>query len=153
MITEHTENKNLFKISEIPDQVLSEQQARQYSPLTLAFLGDSVYELMIRRTMIVQGNATVRHLHDAKVRLVCASYQAAVSDQLIFTEQEQAVFQRGRNAVTANAIPRSAKPADYRKATGLEAVFGYLYLCGNSGRLRELSGQIWDMQEEIFKKY
>ncbi|MDE5769664.1 MAG: ribonuclease III [Oscillospiraceae bacterium] len=152
-MTESKENKNFLRISGIPDQILSEQQARQYSPLTLAFLGDSVYELMIRRAMIVQGNRAVRNLHDAKIRLVCASYQAAVSDQLIFTEQEQSVFQRGRNAVTANSIPRSAKPADYRKATGLEAVFGYLYLSGNSRRLRELSGQIWNMQEEIFKNY
>lgn len=138
-------------ISAIPDQVLPEQQARQYSPLTLAFLGDSVYELMIRWAMVAQGNTTVRQLHDAKVRLVCASYQANASDRLAFTEQEQAVFQRGRNAVTANSIPRSARPADYRKATGLEAVFGYLYLSGNSERLRELSGQIWDMQGEILE--
>lgn len=128
---------------------LSEQEAKQYSPLTLAFLGDSVYELMIRRAMIAQGNMPVKNLHDAKIRLVCASYQAVASDRLVFSEQEQAVFQRGRNAVTASAVPKSAKPADYRKATGLEAVFGYLYLSGNSQRLIELFEQIWNMQKEI----
>ena len=128
---------------------LSEQEAKQYSPLTLAFLGDSVYELMIRRAMIAQGNMPVKNLHDAKIRLVCASYQAIASQRLVFSEQEQAVFQRGRNAVTASAVPKSAKPADYRKATGLEAVFGYLYLSGNTQRLLELFEQIWNMQKEI----
>ncbi|MDE6086799.1 MAG: hypothetical protein K2G25_00230, partial [Oscillospiraceae bacterium] len=73
MITENKENKDFLIISSIPDQILPEYQARQYSPLTLAFLGDSVYELMIRRAMTVQGNTPVKNLHDVKVRLVCAS--------------------------------------------------------------------------------
>lgn len=129
------------------NMLLSELEARQYSPLTLAFLGDSVYELMIRTKIVQQGNTAVRNLHDAKIKLVCASYQASVSERIVLTEQEQAVFQRGKNA--ACTIPKSARPADYRKATGLEAVFGYLHLSGNTQRLEELFQQIWDMQTEI----
>ncbi len=127
--------------------LLSEQEARQFSPLTLAFLGDSVYEFMIRTAIVKQGNTAVHKLHNAKIKLVCAFYQARVSEKLIFTEQEQAVFQRGKNAVST--IPKSAKPVDYRKATGLEAVFGYLHLSGNTQRLEELFQQIWNMQAEI----
>lgn len=128
---------------------LSEQEARQFSPLTLAFLGDSVYEFMIRTAIVKQGNTAVSNLHNAKIKLVCAFYQARVSEKLVFTEQEQAVFQRGRNSVNTSAIPKSAKPADYRKATGLEAVFGYLHLSGNMQRLEKLFEQIWNMQAEI----
>lgn len=128
-------------------QNLSEKEARQFSPLTLAFLGDSVYELMIRTAMTRQGNAPVKTLHDAKIRLVCAAYQARAAERLQFTDTEQAVFQRGRNA--ASTIPKSAVPADYRKATGLEAVFGYLHLSGNTKRLESLFQEIWNMQTEI----
>ena len=132
-------------------QKLSEKDARQFSPLTLAFLGDSVYELMIRTKMLMQGNTAVKHLHNAKIQLVCAFYQARVSERLTFTEEELSVFHRGRNAVSSNAIPKNAVPADYRKATGLEAVFGYLHLSGNTERLEILFDQIWNMQEEILK--
>ena len=134
-------------------QTLSEKEARQFSPLTLAFLGDSVYELMIRTQMTLQGNTSVKRLHETKIQLVCASYQARASEHLPFTEEEQAVFQRGRNAVSNNAVPKSAVPSDYRKATGLEAVFGYLHLSGNTERLEVLFQQVWNMQEEIFKTF
>lgn len=133
-------------------QYLSEKEARQFSPLTLAFLGDSVYELMIRTAMTLQGNTAVKNLHDAKIKLVCAAYQARASERIQFTVEEQAVFQRGRNAVSNSAIPKSALPADYRKATGLEAVFGYLHLSGNSERLNALFQEIWNMQSEIMEK-
>lgn len=129
--------------------MLSEKEARQFSPLTLAFLGDSVYELMIRSAMVMQGNTAVKNLHNAKIRLVCAAYQARASERIIFTEQEQAVFHRGRNAVSSSAVPKNAVPADYRKATGLEAVFGYLHLCGNTERLETLFREIWNLQSEI----
>ncbi len=130
-------------------QYLSEQQARQFSPLALAFLGDSVYELMIRTAILSHGNATVKNLHNTKIHFVCAAYQAKASDRIQFNPAEQAIFQRGKNAVHAASIPKSAIPADYRKATGLEAVFGYLHLSGNSARLEELFQQIWNMQSEI----
>ncbi len=131
----------------------TEKDARQYSPLTLAFLGDSVYELMIRSAIVTGGNAAVRNLHTAKIKLVCAPFQARAAERLMdsFTEVEHSVFMRGRNA-TGNTVPHSASPADYRKATGLESVFGYLHLTGNTERLETLFSAIWDMREEILQQ-
>jgi ribonuclease-3 family protein len=128
----------------------TEKIARQYSPLTMAFLGDSVYELMVRSRIVEQGNTPVRNLHTAKIKLVCAFYQARAAERLSFTEEEQMVFLRGRNA-TGNTVPRNATPADYRKATGLESVFGYLHLTGNTERLNALFEAVWAMQEEILQ--
>ncbi len=131
-------------------RILPEKEARQFSPLTLAFLGDSVYELWIRSAITMQGSTPVKNLHGRKIRLVCAFYQARAAERLMLTEQEQAIFQRGRNAV-GNSIPKNASAADYRKATGLEAVCGYLQLCGRTERLDELMTAVWNMQEEILQ--
>ncbi len=129
---------------------LSEKEARQFSPLTMAFLGDCVYELMVRSAIVEAGSTPVGNLHSAKIRLVCAGFQANAADFLLeyFTEEERAVYQRGRNA-TGNTVPRNASPSDYRKATGLEAVFGYLQLSGNTQRLEALFAAIWDKREEL----
>ncbi|MBQ9695223.1 MAG: ribonuclease III [Oscillospiraceae bacterium] len=126
----------------------TEQEARQYSPLTLAFLGDSVYELLLRDSMVRMDNRPARDLHAAKIRLVCAAFQARAADRLHFTPEEEAVYRRSRNA-TGNTVPKHASAADYRKATGLEAVFGYLHLCGDRQRIEALFGQIWEMQDEL----
>ena len=130
-------------------EYLTEAKARQYSPLTLAFLGDSVYETMIRETMLQAGNLPVRNLHERKIRLVCAEFQARAFEQLIplLSEQELSIAKRGRNA--QSIPPKHADPADYRKATGLEALFGYLYLIGNMERLENLFQMIWNGQEEF----
>ena len=129
-------------------EVLTEKEARQYSPLTLAFLGDSVYELLVRETMVRMANRPARDLHAAKIHLVCAAYQARAAEALDFTPEEEAVYRRSRNA-TGNTVPRHASAADYRRATGLEAVFGYLHLCGNRQRIETLFTQIWNMQEKL----
>ncbi len=132
--------------------VLTEKDARQYSPLALAFLGDSVYELKIRSAIVERANMAVRNLHTAKIKLVCAPFQAKAAERLMddFTEEERSVFMRGRNA-TGGTVPHNASPAEYRKATGLEAVFGYLHLTGNTERLEALFSAIWNMQEEILQ--
>ncbi len=129
---------------------LSEKEARQFSPLTMAFLGDCVYELMVRSAIVEAGSTPVGNLHSAKIKLVCAGFQARAAERLLelFTEEEQSVFRRGKNA-TGNTVPHNASPADYRKATGLEAVFGYLQLSGNTQRLEALFSVIWDMREEL----
>ncbi|MBR4101270.1 MAG: ribonuclease III [Oscillospiraceae bacterium] len=129
---------------------LSEKEARQFSPLTMAFLGDCVYELMVRSAIVEAGSTPVGNLHSAKIKLVCAGFQARASEALLeqFTAEELSVFQRGKNAA-GNTVPRNATPADYRKATGLEAVFGYLQLSGNTQRLEALFSAIWDMREEL----
>ena len=130
-------------------EYLSAQKARQYSPLTLAFLGDSVYEIMVRETILEDGNVPVRKLHERKIRLVCAEFQARAFEKLVplLSDEELSIAKRGRNA--ESIPPKHTNPADYRKATGLEALFGYLYLMGSTERLEELFQTIWNEQEEI----
>lgn len=104
------------------------------SPLALAFVGDGVYSLMVRERLLSQANRPVNDLHRLAVREVRAEAQAAAIKRLLplLTEQEEAVFKRGRNAHTARS------GADYHNATGLEALFGYLYLSDQIDRVREL---------------
>lgn len=130
-------------------QTRSEAEARQYSPLTLAFLGDSVYEIEVRGALTAQANCPVRRLHSEKIRYVCAAFQAKAADllQTVFTEEELAVYHRGRNA--GGTPSKNADPADYRKATGVEAVFGYLYLMGNTERIEVLFRMIWDNRGQL----
>lgn len=109
------------------------------SPLTLAFVGDGVYGLFVREQLVCEANRSVKALHRESVKSVCCQAQAACMEKLlpILTEQEQAVYRRGRNAHTSHT-PKNASPADYHAATGFEALFGYLYLKGDLNRLREL---------------
>lgn len=104
------------------------------SPLALAFVGDGVYSLMVRERLLCEANRPVNDLHRQSVRDVRAEAQAAAMGRILehLTEEEEAVFKRGRNAHTARS------GADYHRATGLEALFGYLYLAGRIDRVREL---------------
>jgi len=117
---------------------LTKEQARNYSPLTLAFLGDGVYETLVRRKIVLNGSAPNRKLHAAAVEKVRASYQSAAVGLILplLTEEEADVLRRGRNA--DSNVPKSATVGDYRRATGLEALFGYLSLVGEEARLEEL---------------
>ena len=118
---------------------LSPHDAKQYSPLSLAFLGDSVFDTLIREQLLRTANQPPAALHQKKVALVCAGFQATVMRELLptLTKEEQAVFLRGRNAA-----PKHAHQAEYRYATGLEALFGYLYLTGAADRMQKLMQQI-----------
>ena len=111
-----------------------DQDLHTLSPLALAFVGDGVYSLMVRERLLSQANRPVNDLHRLAVREVRAEAQAAAMDRLLphLTEEEEAVFKRGRNAHTARS------GADYHRATGLESLFGYLYLAGRIDRVREL---------------
>ena len=104
------------------------------SPLALAFVGDGVYSLMVRERLLSQANRPVNDLHKLAVKAVRAEAQSAAMERLLplLTEEEEAVFKRGRNAHTARS------GADYHRATGLESLFGYLYLAGRIDRVREL---------------
>ena len=104
------------------------------SPLNLAFVGDGVYELMVRERLVGVANRPNKEQHRLSVAQVRAEAQAAAMDRLLplLTEQEAAVYRRGRNAHT------SRKGEEYHKATGLETLFGYLYLAGEIERVREL---------------
>ena len=112
---------------------------RTYSPLTLAFMGDAVFELMARTLVVTQSNTAPEKLHKRTTRLVKAEAQAAMGHGLWdeLTEEEQSVYRRGRNAQSYTHA-KNASVSDYRHATGLEALFGYLYLTGRQERLREL---------------
>lgn len=111
-----------------------ELDAHTLSPLALAFVGDGVYSLMVRERLLSEANRPVNDLHRLAVRDVRAEAQSAAMDRLlpVLTEEEVAVFKRGRNAHTARS------GADYHRATGLEALFGWLYLSGRIHRVREL---------------
>ena len=118
---------------------LTPDEAKQYSPLTLAFLGDSVYEVMVRDALLREANRPARELHTQAVAHVRAAYQAAAVGKIadMLTEDESDILRRGRNA-SGISVPKHATPADYRKATGFECLFGYLFLCGEIARLLEL---------------
>ena len=107
---------------------------KMLSALDLAFVGDGVYGLLVREMLARDGSRPVGELHRMAVAYVNATAQAAAYDRIapLLTEEEEAVFRRGRNAHTARA------GGDYHRATGLEALFGYLYLNGAQERAREL---------------
>ncbi len=121
------------------------KEVNQYSALGLAYIGDSVYELMVRERIIAQGNMPVNRLHKKTVSYVCASAQSKAVELIldVLTEQEQAIYKRGRNA-NGNTIPKNANPQDYRRATGLEALFGFLYLTNQPERTLELFNKIFE---------
>ena len=118
---------------------LSEPQARMYSPLTLAFLGDAVYSLLVRNMLSLSANKPTGKLHKESIQYVNAAFQAQMIRELlpVLTEDETSVFKRGRNAHSSHS-PKNQSDADYRYATGLEALYGYLYLCGNTERIKEI---------------
>ena len=109
------------------------------SALGLAHLGDGVYELMVRSHLCLRGKATNAGLHRAAVRYVSAPAQARLAHAILprLTEEEHAVYRRGRNSHTA-AVPKGASVGEYHAATALEALFGWLYLQGKTDRLNEL---------------
>ena len=114
-------------------------QVNAISNLGLAHIGDGVYELMCRAYLCSKGDHTVKNLHKDSVQLVKAPTQAAFADKIKphLTEEETDFFRRGKNAHT-HAAPKSASRAEYAKATGLETLFGALYLLGRTQRLQEL---------------
>lgn len=131
-------------------EILTEREANQYSPLSLAFLGDSVYELKVREKILLSANMPASKLHSLKVSRVCAEYQSRAVEVLmpVLSEKEEAVLKRGRNA-TGNTVPKHASAVDYRRATGLECLFGYLHLIGEEQRIAELFDLVWDMEEFV----
>ena len=118
---------------------LTEREANAYSPLTLAFLGDSVYDTLVREHLLRKANMPVSKLHSAKVKLVCAEFQSDAYEKVAenLSEHELSVLKRGRNA-TGNTVPKHADALQYRRATAIECLFGYLYITGRSDRIREI---------------
>ncbi|MDO4531034.1 MAG: ribonuclease III domain-containing protein [Bacillota bacterium] len=112
---------------------------KEYSPLALAHIGDAVFEVMVRLTVLTDGNAPVNKLHKKARDIVNAKAQAEMYYRIkdVLTEEEEGMFRRGRNAKSFT-VPKNADLMDYRHATGLEALFGYLYLKGEKARTVEL---------------
>ena len=118
---------------------LPETDLKTYSPLTLAFLGDGVFGLIVRSIVVGKGNSTARKLHKRTAELVNARAQSVMMEGIedSLSEEEKAVFLRGRNAHPAT-MAKSASMREYRRATGFEALVGYLYLAGREERMMEL---------------
>ena len=114
-------------------------EADKLSPVVLAFMGDAVYEILVRNHLISVMHTPPSKIHSACVGFVKASAQAEAVRLLTpsLTDEERTILRRGRNAHTTH-VPKNAIPADYRYATGLEALFGYLYLCGRNERIKEI---------------
>ena len=131
--------------------MLDTPDLRTLSPLTLAYLGDAVYEEIVRTRLVLMGNCPVNRLHLSASRLVKASAQSRIMDFLepMLSEEEHAVYKRGRNA-NSHTMAKNATMGDYRRATGFEALVGYLYLKNDRERLFMLTkaGIAW-LEEQI----
>ena len=126
---------------------MTDNELKQYSPLTLAFMGDAVYEQLVREKIVTQANMPVRKLHDLTIEYVRAEFQAKavkrLCDEKLLTENEQDICRMGRNS-SGVTPPKHSTVAEYRAATGLECIFGYLHLAGQDSRARELFELIWN---------
>ena len=115
-----------------------------YSSLALAYIGDAVYEIIVRERVLSEGNRQVGKLHREAVKYVSAGAQAALMERIlekgILTEEELAVYKRGRNA-TSHTAPKNQDVIAYRKATGFEALIGWLHLKGEKERIKELTDE------------
>ena len=125
--------ENLFQLK------FSLNEVNAVSNLGLAHIGDGVYELLCRSYLCKKGDKTVKNLHKDSIRLVNATAQARFAESLLphLTQEEAAFFRRGKNTHT-HAAPKAAAKQDYAKATGLETLFGALYLMGRTERLNQL---------------
>ena len=127
------------------DQYIKEQfeigdvDIRTYSPLALAYIGDGIFDLVIRSIVVGKGNTGANKLHQRTSQVVKASSQSAMIERLIpyLTEEELSIYKRGRNAKSPT-MAKNATMSDYRRATGFEALMGYLYLNDKFERLVEL---------------
>lgn len=127
---------------------------RTVSPLTLAYIGDGIYELIIRSVMVARTNTRAGLLHRQTSQLVKAQAQSRMMDALLpqLTREEESVYRRGRNAKSPT-MAKNASAGDYHRATGFEALMGYLYLTGQTGRLIELVRLAVDTYEPDECKY
>ena len=118
------------------DFLLDDKDIKPFSPLTFAFLGDAVFDLVIRTIIVQRANRAPARLHHYNSSIVKASTQASLGEAIFeyLDEEEKAVYKRGRNAKSATSS-KNASLADYRKATALEALLGYLYLKGQEERI------------------
>lgn len=127
---------------------MTTREANLYSPPALAFLGDAVYEQLVREKILLRANMPAGKLHKLAVKYVCCEFQSAAVERIFdaLTEDEQSVYKRGRNS-DGITPPKHSSAAEYRRATGLECLFGYLSLTGENERIKELFEMIWAAAE------
>ena len=118
---------------------IEEQDIRTYSPLTLAYIGDGIFDLVIRTIVVGKGNTKANELHRRTSKIVKAATQSEMVERILphLTAEEESVYRRGRNAKSAT-MAKNATMSDYRRATGFEALMGYLYLKNDFDRMIEL---------------
>lgn len=126
------------------------QDIRTYSPLALAYIGDAVYDLVIRTVVVERANRPVNELHRIAVKFVSANAQSRIVQALMesFTEEEQSIYRRGKNS-RPHTTAKNASMKDYLKATGFEAVIGYLYLTDRMDRALELVRKGLELAESV----
>jgi len=132
--------ESLSLLKKIKTEFMCEEvDLKTYSPLTLAFIGDCIYDLIIRTVVVERRNCAPERLHKQKSELVKAQTQAKMAESILeqLTEDELAIYKRGRNAKSYTSA-KNASISDYRKATGFEALMGYLYLNDEVNRMIEL---------------
>lgn len=129
--------------------ILTKEEARIYSPAALAFYGDCAWETLVRRKLLEKGNMSSAKLHKQSVELVRASFQSRAADIIedMLTDEEADIMRRGRNA-TGLSVPKSSTPREYHRATGFEALFGFLFLIGDFERAEILFEVIWNEREK-----
>lgn len=126
---------------------IEDKEAAQKNPIVLAYLGDTVYDLYVRTALVKQFGLHVNELNAKAAGIVNAKAQSQASERLagLFTQQEAEIFKRGRNA-KVGSVPKNMEVADYHRATGLEAVMGYLFLTGQHERLEQLMGAVLEQR-------
>lgn len=129
-------------------KIFTKEEAKGYSPAALAFYGDCVWEALVRRRLVENGSVPSGKLHRQSVELVNAGFQSHAVDVIesILTEEEADIFRRGKNT-SGISVPKSSTPRDYHRATGFEALFGYLFLIGGYDRANELFEVIWNEKQ------
>ena len=132
---------------------MAKKDPRELNPLQMAYIGDTVHDLFVRSRLLARP-ASVGKMHKQAVHMVSAAAQArmleAIHDEL--TDAEKDITRRGRNAQAKHAAPKNADPADYAHATGLEALWGYLFITGNTKRLAELVSMALERTEMLWLK-
>jgi ribonuclease-3 family protein len=139
-------------VRKIEDDIMSDvkpSDIQMYNPAILAYIGDSVYELFVRTLLVSKGSVQVSKLHKKAILFVKAKAQAEMVDKLenYLTDEEKDIVRRGRNAKT-HSMPKNADLADYKHATGFEALLGYLYLNNRMDRLMEILHLIIEISGE-----
>lgn len=131
------------------ERLMEEHEAAQMNALQLAYLGDSVWELIVRYSLTVR-KLNVQHMHKNCVNLVNAHSQSQILSSLygILSEKEQEIVRRGRNAHARHPVPKNQNADEYAQATGLEALFGFLYLTGQNERIRRLVNHVKEVNPD-----